>query len=177
MSQPAQDEKVRHSDGRRAATDAERKALASVLRLRILRMCRYEPMTNRQIAERLQRNPATVLHHVRTLVANGFLRAEQPRRGARGSREVPYTATGKSWELDGTVDGTANLLLRTFFAEVAQIPESDLDATRLGLQLNAEHEEELRDRLADLFNEFAQRDNDPGGRRLSLFFAIHPEVN
>src|SRR5580765_8370726 len=85
---------------RRPATDAERRALASVLRLRILRLCLYEPLTNSQIARRLDKNPGSVLHHVRTLVAQGFLATEPTRPGMRGSIEVPYRATGKSWQLD-----------------------------------------------------------------------------
>lgn len=175
----AQPEFLRPGAPRRPATDAERRALASVLRLRILRLCLYEPLTNREIAVRLARNPATVLHHVRTLVDQGFLVAGEPRRGRRGSREIPYRATGKSWTLDlgeaGPEPGAANTLLQTFLAEVALVSPSDVDASRLGLQLSAEHERELRARLAALLDEFARRPQDPGGRRWSLFLAIHPE--
>ena len=43
--------------------------------------------TNREIAERLDRNPATVLHHVRTLVDRGFLAAAaRPAGDPRGAR-------------------------------------------------------------------------------------------
>ncbi len=165
---------------RRPATDAERRALASVVRLRILRMCLYEPLTNRQIADRLEMNPATTLHHVRTLVDQGFLVAGDPRRGRRGSREIPYRATGKSWTLEmGNPPEAAGVgartMLQTFLAEVAEVPASAVDTSRLGLQLSAEHEAELRSRLADLLDEFARRSHDPGGRRWSIFFAIHPE--
>jgi DNA-binding MarR family transcriptional regulator len=159
---------------RRTATDAERRALASVLRLRILRMCLYEPMTNREIAERLGRNPATILHHVRTLADQGFLRAEEVRRGRRGSREIPYSATGKSWRMD-TGEEDRSTLLEAFVAEVGLVPPGQVDATRLGLQLSEEYEEELRSRLASVFEEFASRPHDAGGRRLSVFLAIHPE--
>jgi predicted ArsR family transcriptional regulator len=85
---------------RRAATDEEARAIASPLRLRILRLCLDRPLTNKQIAQVLGRDPASVLYHVRTLVRTGFLVAEGERRGARGAREVPYRATGKSWVLD-----------------------------------------------------------------------------
>ncbi len=85
---------------RRPATEAEARALASVTRLRILRLCLSDALTNKEIAARLGRNPATVLHHVRTLVDTGFLVADPARRGTRGSREVPYRATGKSWLMD-----------------------------------------------------------------------------
>ena len=58
---------------RRPATRAEARALAHPLRLRILRLCLDEALTNREIAERVREQPATVLYHVRTLVRNGFL--------------------------------------------------------------------------------------------------------
>lgn len=165
---------------RRPATDAERRALASVVRLRILRLCLYEPLTNREIADRLDRNPATVLHHVRRLVDQGFLVAGDPRAGRRGSREIPYRSTGKSWALDlGTPSGGghsgASPLLETFLAEIALLAPGDVDASRLGLQLSAEHEAELRSRFAALLDEFARRPQDPKGRRWSVFLAIHPE--
>src|SRR5438309_1430220 len=91
----------RFAGERRRATDAEARALASAVRLRILRLCLDRSLTNKELAAGLDRNPATVLHHVRTLVDTGFLVPEAPRRGARGAREVPYRATGKSWLMDG----------------------------------------------------------------------------
>ena len=90
---------------RRPADEAEAKAIASPLRLRILRITLHEPHTNKEIAEALGSNPASVLHHVRTLVDTGFLIEQSVRRGPRGSRERPYLASGKSWYVDtGEVD-------------------------------------------------------------------------
>ncbi len=161
---------------RRPATDAERRALASVLRVRILRLCLFDALTNRQLADRLQRDPATVLHHVRTLVGCGFLVALPARPGRRGAREVPYRATGKSWELDYSgADEQSDILLRTFQDEIAQIPAADVHANRLGLQLDPVHRAELETRLRELLDEFATRPHDPGGQRLSVFVAIHPQ--
>jgi predicted ArsR family transcriptional regulator len=163
-------------DVRRPATDAERKALASVVRLRILRLCLYEALTNKQIAGRLDRNPASVLHHVRTLVAQGFLLAEPVRPGPRGSKEVPYRATGKSWNLElGPLTGGNNTMLRTFFDEVAQVPEEQVNISRLGLQLSEQHLDELQTKLNDILREYAAVPHDPGGDRVSLFLAFHPE--
>src|SRR5882672_7388900 len=85
---------------RRPATEAEARALASAIRLRIIRLCLDRPMTNKEIAARLDANPATTLHHVRKLVSTGFLEPQEERRGTRGAREVPYLSTGKSWTLD-----------------------------------------------------------------------------
>ncbi|QNK83389.1 helix-turn-helix domain-containing protein [Nakamurella sp. PAMC28650] len=171
---------------RPAATDAERRALASVLRLRILRLCLHDALTNKQLAGRLGRDPASVLHHVRTLLHQGFLRTEEPRPGPRGSTEVPYRATGKSWELDfgtpgadsgpgGTGPGTGDLLLRTFLDEVSEVPPAELNTSRMGLQLTSEHLDEFDARLRSLLEEFHQRGPDEGGRRFSVFVAVHPE--
>ena len=75
----------------------------------------HEPRTNKEIAEALGLNPASVLHHVRTLVDTGFLIEQPVRRGPRGSRERPYLASGKTWYLDIGDAGRAgeqDLLLR-----------------------------------------------------------------
>src|SRR3954453_23613601 len=105
---------------RREADEAEAKALASTLRLRILRATLHEPHTNKEIAQALGLNPASVLHHVRTLVDTGFLIEQPTRRGARGSRERPYLASGKSFYVSTGLDlaDDQDLLLATFLEEV-----------------------------------------------------------
>ena len=87
-------------EAREREVDADARALASVVRWRILRLCLDEPLTNREIAARLRRDPGTTYHHVRTLAERGFLEAQPERRGARGAREVPYVATRKTWRTD-----------------------------------------------------------------------------
>jgi DNA-binding transcriptional ArsR family regulator len=158
-----------------AEIDADARALASTLRLRILRLCLDEPLTNREIAERLGRNPATVLHHVRTLADRGFLTAEPVRRGARGSREVPYRATGKSWRAPD-VPGRSRLLVDTFLEELAEADPETVRMTRLGVRLSAEEHAELMDRVDGFFEELAVRAPTPGGRPYSLFFAAHEDA-
>lgn len=159
---------------RRPADDAEARALASGLRLRILRLALDEPLTNKEIAERLGRNPASVLHHVRTLVATGFLAPQPERRGSRNAREVPYLATGKSFYLDALPRDRG--MLDAFVAEAAQVPVDQLDMGRLGLRLTPEQVSELRARLDGLLSDFADRDPDPDGAPWSLFVALHPDA-
>ncbi|MBT0994451.1 helix-turn-helix domain-containing protein [Cellulomonas sp. DKR-3] len=159
-----------------ADPDADARALASTLRMRILRLCLDESLTNREIAQRLGRNPATVLHHVRTLADRGFLAAEPVRRGARGSREVPYRATRKSWRSPAPV-GQARILVDAFLEELALV--DDLDETpmvRLGLRLDKAGHDELVGRLFEIFHEYAARPSDPDGAPYSLFFSLHEDV-
>lgn len=158
-----------------AERDADARALASTLRLRILRLC-LEPHTNREIADRLGMNPATVLHHVRTLVDRGFLVAQPVRRGARGSREVPYLSTRKSWT-SPMAEGRTRVLVDTFLEELAQVEDPDATITvRLGLRLSAAAHAELAERLSDLFQELADRPSDPEDAPYSIFFSMHEDV-
>jgi len=163
---------------KRRATDAEYRAVASAVRLRILRLCMSEALTNKEIAERLGRNPASVLHHVRTLVDTGFLAALPARRGTRGAREVPYRATGKSWlmDIDDRPPPAHDPMLAAFLEEVAEVGEQHLQSSRLGLRLSAEHLAEFRDRLHGLLDEYARRPHDPDGERWSLYLGMHPEA-
>ena len=159
---------------RREATDAEARALASALRIRILRVCLGEAHTNKEIAEAVGRDPASTLHHVRRLVDTGFLRALPVRRGVRGSREIPYLATGKSWQVSTPANGRT--LLDAFLDEVADVPATELDTTRLGLRLAPARMQDFTDRLAEVFDEFAQLPDDPDAPPMSVFLAIHPDT-
>jgi predicted ArsR family transcriptional regulator len=161
---------------RRPATDAEAKALASTVRMRILRLCLDEPRTNKELAAHLGANPATVLHHVRTLVKTGFLAPQRPRRGPRGSREVPYLATGKSWWLDTPSSGRE--MVDAFLAEFRRASERrEVKLARLGLRLTEEEYEELDRRMGELFDELAARPRNSPGRPYSLFYSLLPDVD
>ncbi len=159
---------------KRPATTAEARALAHPLRLRILRLCLDGALTNRELADRLGSDPATVLHHVRTLVRTGFLAADPERTGRRGARERPYRATGKSWTLD-VHDGATGLLaqvdaLRDELLEAG--PEALLSSARLGVRLTPEVLVAFQARFMTLVEELKDAD-DPDGEAVSLFLALH----
>jgi DNA-binding transcriptional ArsR family regulator len=169
------------TESRRPATDAEAKALASALRLRILRLCLDEPLTNKEIAARLGANPATILHHVRTLVTTGFLAAQGERRGTRGAREIPYRATGKSWYVfvvdSDAVAARNRAMIDAFLQEIQLVQaQADIRLTRMALRVNPEDLAEFLDRVGGLLEEYKQRRPDPAGRPISVFFAVHPDV-
>lgn len=159
---------------RRPATPEEARALANPLRIRILRLCLDEALTNKEIAQRLGRDPGTILHHVRMLVATGFLAAEDERVGPRGSVERPYRATGKSWTLDvGETPGATLALVDAFRAEIAPVTGDDLRTlSRLGMRLTPERRDEFERRIKDLVNDLYAAD-DPAGEPYGFFVGMH----
>jgi predicted ArsR family transcriptional regulator len=163
---------------RREATPAEFKAMAHPLRMRILRLCRHDALTNKQIADRLGRDPATTLHHVRTLCKTGFLAAEPARTGTRGALEKPYRATDKSWIL--SVAGGDDLITGVV-AGLDALREELIDAgpdavvynSRLGLRLSPEEVAELSARLDQLAEEYHARVPTEGGSSVGLHLTLH----
>jgi predicted ArsR family transcriptional regulator len=163
---------------RREATADEFKAMAHPLRLRILRLCLHEAMTNKQIADRLDADPATTLHHVRTLVRTGFLDVEGVRSGARGALEKPYRATGKSWVLSVSraEDRSLNKLavVDALRAELAETdPDDVLVCARLGVKLTEDTMAELRARIEQLVHDLSSRDDDSDGDAYGFFVTLH----
>ncbi|TDP89199.1 ArsR/SmtB family transcription factor [Labedaea rhizosphaerae] len=160
---------------RRPSTDAEAAALASEIRLRILRITRFDPLTNKEIAEALGKDPATTLHHVRKLVDTGFLAALPARRGKRGSREIPYRATGLSWQLDNVHrPAIGEAMLQAYLNEIAEVDFQELDQTRMVVQVGPERKAELVNRLAMVLEEFSQAPPDEGGERIGVYTALYP---
>jgi predicted ArsR family transcriptional regulator len=157
------------------ASEADARALGSVLRMRILRLCLDEALTNKEIAQRLGKDPGTTYHHVRTLAARGFLSAQAERRGPRGAREVPYLATRKSWRAP-QVPGQHQVLVDAFLEELAEAPPSSVVAARLGVRLSPEAFDEAMGRISEVLQELADLPPDPDGVPYSLFFAAHEDV-
>lgn len=160
------------------ATPADLKALGHPMRMRILRVCLHDSFTNKQIADRLDLDPATSLYHVRQLAENGFLEAEPARTGKRGAIEKPYRATGKSWLLSfPRGDERLSAVLAGFDAArdeiVAAGPDSMITNTRAGLKLSRSDIDELTERLQALVQDFAQRSPDPNGVGVGLIIMLH----
>lgn len=160
---------------RRKATEAEAKALGSAVRLRIIRLTYAEALTNKEIAERLDRDPATTLHHIRKLVETGFLEPQPPRKGNRGAKELPYLGTGLSWQLDNKdIPEVAEAVFEAFLAEVGETGLRGMDQSRLVVQVPEADLREFKKRLQTLLDEFARRPKDPDAERTALYFATYP---
>lgn len=159
---------------RRAATPAEARALASPLRLRILRLCLDRALTNREIAERLARDPGTTLYHVRLLVETGFLAAEDERRGRRGAVERPYRATGKSWTVEvGDEVGAELAMVEAFREELAETAPGDvLTLTRMGSRLREDDIHRFAARIRRLVGDMYAAD-DPTGEPVGFLVGLH----
>ncbi|HEX3787890.1 MAG TPA: winged helix-turn-helix domain-containing protein [Pseudonocardiaceae bacterium] len=161
---------------RRPATPAEVRVLASAVRLRIIRLTYGRALTNKEIAERLDKDPATTLYHVRKLVGAGFLEALPERSGSRGAREIPYLSTGLSWRLNhaGKEASIVQAMLEAFLGEVADTGVGNLRSSRLVMQLDEDGVAELQARVDDVLREFAAREPVPGGRRTAIYVALYP---
>ncbi|SDH28778.1 winged helix-turn-helix domain-containing protein [Agrococcus jejuensis] len=160
-----------------ASLEARAKALGSPIRWRILRLCLHEPRTNRELAELLGRNPATMLHHVRTLVDAGYLAPQEPRRGTRGAREIPYLATRLTWTEDEQTS-SSDVLVRTFLEEIEGLRPDDVSIMRAGLRLSQDELHEYWRRTEEIVKDLmARREAEPDVERTSwgVFMAIHPD--
>lgn len=168
----------RSDSPRREASEAEAAALASAVRLRIIRLTYRRALTNKEIAQRLGKDPATTLYHVRKLVAAGFLAAQPQRVGARGAKEIPYLSTGLSWRLSRTEtsaeDAIRQAMLTAYLGEVADAGVGRVWQSRLVLQLDAAGRAELVDRLRGLLTEFADRPPAPDGEEVGVYLAVYP---
>jgi DNA-binding transcriptional ArsR family regulator len=147
------------------ATVQEAKAVAHPVRLRIIRLCGVEDLTNKQLADRLGRDPGTVLYHVRQLLAAGFLEAAPVRTGASGALEKPYRSTGRSWWIDSTpageLPGGAMAPLEAFREELAETgPASISTMSRFVLHLSTEDLDALTGRIQDILDEYIGTDAD-----------------
>ena len=156
---------------RRPPSRAEAAVLGSAVRLRIIRLTAKKALTNKEIAQRLGKDPATTLYHVRKLVATGFLVAQPARSGARGSKEIPYLGTGLSWRLSkaGNEPDISQAMLAAYLDEIADLGGGELKQARLVVQLDAAGVPSSGDAAAGPARRVRQpavRAGRPGGRHL-----------
>lgn len=141
--------------------------MANSLRLRILRLCNDREWTNKQLADRLDRDPSTILHHVRILLDAGFIEPVGVRQGATGAYEKPYRSTGLSWQLnfeevleDEDQEGELPMLA-AFREELGEAGyDSIAELTRFHLHLDDDSRDAFVARFLDLVEEFVADDEE-----------------
>lgn len=146
-------------------TPEQIKAVANSLRLRILRLCNDREWTNKELADRLDRDPATILHHIRLLVDAGLLAPVGVRQGPSGALEKPYRSTGLSWHLaferpieDEEEEGEL-AMLAAFRQELAEAGHDSIaEFTRFHLHLDEDSRHQLIGRLKDILDEYIEDD-------------------
>ncbi|WP_222853332.1 SDR family NAD(P)-dependent oxidoreductase [Fodinicola acaciae] len=161
------------------ASVGQLKALAHPLRWRVLRLCRDTARTNQELATRLGVSAPTMLRHVRLLVDEGFLRAEELRVGPGGGTERPYRATGLTLRLHAAAPEPTQLrrkvdlaVLSAHTAEVGEAgPGAVRDRARGVLRLTPEAQRELVERLRELLNTYRARE-DENGEDLSFLWHL-----
>jgi DNA-binding transcriptional ArsR family regulator len=148
----------------REATAREAKAVAHPLRLRILRLCWQQELTNRQLADRLGRDPGTVLYHVRQLLDAGLLEPAPVRTGDSGALEKPYRAKARSWWLDDPPNTAADAAFAPIDALQEELraagPSSVRTFVRFALHLSPEDASELDRRILEIIEEYVKTDED-----------------
>ena len=164
---------------RREATPREAKALAHPLRLRILRLCSVGEMTNKQLADRLERDPGTVLYHVKQLAEAGLIEPAPVRTGESGALEKPYRSAGTTWWLDGPLnDADAVTRFGPIEAFQDELREAGPDSVQLFerflLHLSPAEAEELDRRILTILDEYVRTDDQRLDRpALSGIFLLH----
>lgn len=134
-------------------------------------------MTNLELANALDSSPGTVLHHVRTLVKTGFLRAELPRPGPRGTTEKPYRASGKSWWLENAMEAGSgavrNAVLEAVAAEIDEAgPGATLEGARMAMRLKPEDLESVLRQIRSLIEACEDADA-PEGEPYAMLLLLH----
>jgi DNA-binding transcriptional ArsR family regulator len=152
-----------HPRSRRQATVLEAKALAHPLRIRMLRLCADQAMTNKQLADRLDIDPGTALYHVRLLVEAGLMTQEPVRTGASGALEKPYRSTGQTWWLDGPLAAegpdASFAPIQAFQDELREAgPASVQTFDRFLLHLSPDEVANLERRVLAILDEYVQTD-------------------
>lgn len=164
---------------RREATALEAKALGHPLRLRILRLCAGRELTNKQLADRLGRDPGTMLYHVRQLTEAGLLEQTSVRTGDSGALEKPYRSTGVSWWLDSPLAAEppdiAFAPIEAFQEELREAgPGAVQTFERFALHLSPDDVASLDRRITAILDEYAETDPErPGQPLLSGIFILH----
>lgn len=165
----------------KVSTVQQFKAIGDPTRAHILDIIKHEPVTAKQISERLKIPPGTIGHHLQVLEAAGLAQIVA-RRLVHGIVAKYYTRTASLFLLESSSETTAeaekklNLLThaRDEFGDalVAGNNEIFCQTAFPHARISSARAEEFRQRLFDLIYEFATDPPDPDGQVYALCVAL-----
>lgn len=180
----------------RIHTAQQFKALGDPTRERILSIIKHEPLTSKQLGERLHIPPGTVGHHLQVLEAAGLAQVVA-RRLVRGIVAKYYTRTARLFLFDFPPEISPKFesslkFLTDAREELAETLLADEEQNHLSLtsvddepyctlgfphaRLSEERARDFGRRLGELLDEFATADPDPDGQiyALSMAYFVAP---
>ncbi len=162
------------------STEQQFKAISDMARSRILGVIQYQPLTAKQIAQRLRATPGAIGHHLHVLEEAGLVQVVA-RRITRGIVASYYTRSARifDYDLPPEVRGSAT---RMDIAEKAHAELLDAtvsyedDPLRCDafphVRLSPERMREYEKRFTALINELIEQPPDPDGEVYGVFFGM-----
>jgi len=162
------------------STEQQFKAISDMVRSRILGVIQYQPLTAKQIAQRLRATPGAIGHHLHVLEEAGLVRvvARRITRGivasyyTRSARlfyyDMPPEVRGAAIRMDFIEKAHAEFLDSTVSYEDNPLRCDAFPHVRLSLERMREYER----RFTALVDELIEEKPDPAGEVYGVFFGI-----
>lgn len=156
-------------------------------RHRVVTMLMDEPLTAKEVAERLGIGRTRLYYHLDLLEKHGLIRVTDTRI-VSGILERTYRAVARAFRVDrallssqaselqitdaqaSIIDAVAQDLRARVMPGTPPPPDDDILVSRAFLRLDSARRKELRERLASLLDEY--READPGGAETEFAFAF-----
>lgn len=168
------------------------RAIADLLRLRIIDMLLKQPMTVTQLGEVLGEAPAKVHYHVRELEKVGLLRLVETREKG-GILEKYYQPIAREFSVEKSlISAPPDEALATMSAILSQIKDNFLRAFRQALEqknekpsmsigfsrlyLTKEEQEQLARQMAELLKSYEKQRDIEGEREFLASIIVYPET-
>lgn len=161
------------------------KVIADPLRTQIMEILQLEPLTVKQIADKLGLTPSKLYYHINMLEKHNFIQVIETRMVANLQEKI-YQATGGNLRIDhdllnfttvagkeninqlliSTLDATREDVLRTLQARAYELDQGLPENPRVVLfnrylsHIPESRADEFRDRLRELMQEFAEAHQD-----------------
>ena len=164
------------------STEQQFKAISDMVRSRILGVIQHQPLTAKQIAQRLQATPGAIGHHLHVLEEAGLVKVVA-RRITRGIVASYYTRSARIYDYDlpPEVRGYHSIDLDIFSTVQAEFMDSiisyeDKDPACSQAfphpRISLEKAMEYKRRLVALFDELIEEEPDPHGVVYGVFFSL-----